>query len=150
MHGVIHVNLREFALKQVGEDGWEAIRREARLGDTRYVTSLRYPDDEVPAVFLALARRTGEGVGDLVGHFGECLAGALMDRYRVFVEPSWRTLDLIEHTETVIHRAVRVNEPTAGPPRLSTKRVSEDEVRVIYTSDRQLCALGKGIIRGVA
>jgi len=73
-----------------------------------------------------------------------------MSVYKPFVKPEWKTLDMIEHTENNIHRAVRLRDPLAVPPRLKVRRVSPSEVVVIYESERRMCALAKGIARGVA
>lgn len=135
---------------EVGDDGWSRVRESASLPDVAYVSSVRYPDDQVLAVVVALSKSTGIGVADLVVRFGRFLAPTLMDRYSAFLEADWRTLDLLEHTEAVMHRAVRLNEPTAAPPRLQVHRVSAHEARVVYTSTRRLCRLATGLIEGVA
>jgi predicted hydrocarbon binding protein len=57
---------------------------------------------------------------------------------------------VIEKTEETIHHVVRVQTPGAKPPVLHTIRRSEDEVVLIYSSPRKLCALAIGIARGVA
>ena len=148
--GVIHAGLRDFAVARLGADGWDRVRADAGLPDAPLVTSVRYPDEQVPAVLIALSKRTATPLATVIGDFGEFLAPVLIRRYDAFVDPEWRTLDLVENVERVMHRAVRVNEPDAEPPRLTTRRSSDREVEVIYTSERRMCALAKGIVRGVA
>ena len=60
------------------------------------------------------------------------------------------TLDVIEHTEQTIHRVVRRRQPGALPPRLRTVRVGPKMVILTYDSPRRLCAVARGIARGVA
>jgi serine/threonine protein kinase len=43
-----------------------------------------------------------------------------------------------------------VGNPGAQPPILDVVRTSDDELRIIYTSDRKLCRLAKGILVGIA
>jgi hypothetical protein len=62
----------------------------------------------------------------------------------------WRTLDVIEHTEETIHRVVRMRQPGAQPPLLRAERTSPNEVVLFYDSPRRLCAVARGIGRGVA
>src|SRR6185503_20271702 len=59
-------------------------------------------------------------------------------------------LDLLEHTEATIHRVVRMRSPGSAPPALRCRRLAADEVEMVYGSERKLCALARGIIRGLA
>jgi Haem-NO-binding len=74
----------------------------------------------------------------------------LLQTYRAFVKPTWRTLDLVAEVETYIHKAVRLREPDAAPPRLRATRTGPTQVVVHYDSPRRLCALPEGIVAGVA
>ncbi len=98
----------------------------------------------------ATATRTGKPAGVILEEFGTAVVPTLLQLYGAFVDPDWRTLDLPMNTESVIHRAIRLNAPEAKPPRLLPQRVSEQEVHIEYSSARRLCALAIGICRGVA
>ena len=98
----------------------------------------------------ATARHRGSDVQTVLEQFREFIAPTLMNVYKPFIKSEWKTLDMIEHTENNIHRAVRLHDPAAVPPRLQVRRVSPTEVVVIYDSERKLCALAKGIARGIA
>lgn len=148
--GVVHLALHQFARTEAGDDGWSRVQQAAHLPDVTYVSSVRYPDEHITAVVVALSKETRTGVGDVISRFGRFLAPVLLERYDGFLDSAWRTLDLIEHTEEVIHRAVRINEPTAAPPRLQVTRTGAAQARVVYTSPRRLCRLAKGLIEGVA
>jgi len=45
---------------------------------------------------------------------------------------------------------VRHRNPGARPPELRCQRVGPDEVVVVYSSARKMCAVAKGIARGMA
>jgi predicted hydrocarbon binding protein len=66
------------------------------------------------------------------------------------VRPEWRTLEVIEHTEETIHRVVRMRTEGAKPPRLRAERTRPNEVVLTYDSPRKLCAVARGIVKGVA
>jgi hypothetical protein len=66
------------------------------------------------------------------------------------VKPEWKTLDLIEHTEERIHKIVRLRHTGARPPYLTTERRGPREIVIHYSSARRMCALAKGIARGIA
>ena len=70
--------------------------------------------------------------------------------YSILIKPAWKTLDIIEHTEAVIHTVVRVNQTDAKPPELKCRRIGPHEVELRYDSPRRLCHLARGIISGIA
>src|SRR6266498_2237193 len=82
--------------------------------------------------------------------FGVVLVLILVSLYGAFLDPKWRTFDLLSNTESVIHRAVRMREPQDHPPLLRCQRVSDREVHILYTSERRLCAVAIGFCRDVA
>jgi predicted hydrocarbon binding protein len=52
--------------------------------------------------------------------------------------------------ETYIHEALRAkNLSEFAPPELSAERVGDDRVSITYASDRELCDLAKGLVRGI-
>jgi hypothetical protein len=57
---------------------------------------------------------------------------------------------VLENTENVMHAAVRVRNHNAQPPRLLCERSGPHEVTIHYSSQRRMCALAKGIVRGIA
>jgi hypothetical protein len=114
------------------------------------LTSGTYPDSDVIALVGAASAHTGLAPDDLLRQFGEFLVPGLLQTYRAFVKPTWRTLDLIADVETHIHKAVRLREPDATPPPLRATRTSPTQVVVRYDSQRRLCALAEGIVAGVA
>jgi len=150
VHGIVHVTFRDHAVAQVGKDGWRQLVHDAHVERPNYRVTESYPDDELTALILALARRTDRRVNDVLEDFGRAAASELLGVYGSFVRPEWRTLDVVEHTEHVIHRAVRMRDPGAAPPGLVAERRGRDEVAVLYRSERRMCAFGQGIILALA
>jgi hypothetical protein len=93
---------------------------------------------------------TGTPVPVLLEQFGEFIVPDLLDMYRPMLEPGWRTLDILEHTESAIHNVVRMRNPGAAPPRLHFRRMGPDQVRLSYSSERKMCQVARGIMNGVA
>jgi len=85
-----------------------------------------------------------------VTRFGEFLAPHLVKVAGPLVDPAWRTLDLVEHTEQLIHAMVRVEKPGAEPPVLEAVRIGPEELHLVYSSRRRLCLLASGMVRGLA
>jgi hypothetical protein len=149
VHGIVHAELRDYATARIGAQRWSELLDEAGLGGKVYLLSETYPDEELTSLLQGLARATGETPDELLERFGAACVPGLLRTYGTFVDTSWRTIDVVEHTERVIHRTVRLQHPGADPPRLRTVRAGPDEVHVIYASPRRLCAFGVGVIRGL-
>jgi predicted Ser/Thr protein kinase len=150
MHGLIFVQLQRFAQKQGSITSWEALLQEARLPSKGYSPARAYPDEEMLALVAAAGRLLNIPAGAVLEAFGEFVAPELIRLYGKLIKPEWKTLDLIENTEQLIHAAVRVGNPGAEPPVLTCVRSTPDELQMVYSSGRQLCCVAKGIVKGVA
>ena len=150
MHGLIHAELQKFVIAHHGREAWQAILKQAGLAGKTYLVSQAYPDGDILALVAAASQATGAPADALLEQFGAYIVPDLIGMYRPMLRPEWRTLDLLEHTERTIHHVVRLRNPGAQPARLRCRRVGAEEVRLSYDSPRKLCAVARGIIRGVA
>ncbi len=151
MHGLIVNQLRHFVVETHGREAWARINESAHvtLGDRPPIDRV-YDDADVIAVVVTAATLTHTEPQALLEAFGAFLAPTLLRVYAPLIDSRWRTLDVVEHTEEHIHTAVRLRDPTAGPPYLTAKRTAPDRVVVHYTSPRRLCGVAEGIVRGIA
>jgi predicted Ser/Thr protein kinase len=150
MHGLIFLQFQRFTNKHGGASAWESLLLDARLAIKPYSPTRIYPDEEMLALVDAASRYFDMSAGAVLEAFGEFVAPELIRLYGRLIDPKWRTLDLIENTEKLIHTAVRVGNPGAQPPVLHCVRSTPDELQIVYSSDRQLCGFAKGIVKGVA
>jgi Haem-NO-binding len=150
MHGIILSELKRFVQAKHGDDAWRKLLRLANRPSAVYLANEVYPDEDAVAIIAAAASMTGRPAEAIQEDFGEYIAPHLLEIYGAIMRPSWRTLDIIENTEDHVHRVVRMKNPGAKPPELRCARVSEDEVVLSYTSPRRMCAVAKGIGRGLA
>jgi tRNA A-37 threonylcarbamoyl transferase component Bud32 len=150
MHGLIFLQFQRFAQRQGRITDWERLLREAQLPVKSYSPARAYPDEEMLALVGAASRLLNTPAGAVLEAFGEFVAPELIRVYGKLIEPEWKTLDLIENTEKLIHAAVRVGNPDARPPVLDCIRSTPDELQIVYSSGRQLCRVAKGIVKGVA
>ena len=150
MHGLIFLQLQRFAQKQGGVAAWENLLREAGLPLKSYSPARTYADEELLALVGAAGRNLNLPAGAVLEAFGEFIASELISLYGKLIDPEWKTLDLIENTEKLIHAAVRVGNPGARPPVLHCLRGTPDELQIVYSSERQLCSVVRGIVKGVA
>lgn len=151
MHGLIFFYIQKFADEATsGKTTWLKLRDTVTATDNRYLPNEVYPDEDAIELLQKIADTCGEPLPELIERFGEFLAPHLIKVASQNIDPTWRTLDLIENTEDIIHTMVRTAKPGAEPPVLETVRHSPNELHLVYSSSRQLCLLAKGITQGLA
>jgi hypothetical protein len=150
MHGFIFSELRKYADTKLGSGAWNRLLASAGLGTKLYLPIQEYPDSDAVALVGAAAQEAGASPIEVLEDFGYFLAPSLLGLYRTLVQPDWKTLDLLEHTEHTIHSVVRARNPGAKPANLQAVRLAPDMVDLVYSSQRKLCPVAKGIIRGMA
>ncbi len=150
MHGLILAELKKFVDQRLGGDTWKNVLRDAGLGVKVYMPTQVYPDTDVAAIVAAASKLSGLPTVAVLEQFGEFIVPDLVAVYGAYVRPEWKTLDLLLNTEGTIHRVVRTRDAGALPPELRVTRVSAEEVAIEYSSARKLCAVARGIVKGVA
>jgi len=151
MHGMIYDELKSYVEARHGSETWKLLLRESGVGWPKLYLPIRsYSDEDALALVTTASRLTGAQASAILEDFGEYLVPSLLEMYGMLIKPEWRTLDLIEHTETTIHKVVRETSPGARPAELQCTRVSQEELLIIYSSQRRMCAVAKGIAKGIA
>lgn len=154
MHGIIFTELKKYVDAKLGENVWGDILKEVGLKTKTYMPTYMpirfYPDEEAVAIVGSVSKTTGRSIPAVLEDFGEFIVPTLLKMYQTLIKPEWRTLDLIENTEAVIHKVVRSSIQGAEPPRLICQRVSSTEIGITYDSARKMCGVAKGIARGLA
>lgn len=149
MHGIVFAELKKYVVQNLGADTWNQLLAKAGQEGTTYLPNKVYDDAAALKLVVTASEMTGKSPNDILESFGEFIAPDLLSMYGAQVNPAWKTLDLLEHTEETIHRMVRMRQPGATPPQLKTERVGPHEVLLRYSSARHMCALAKGIARGL-
>jgi hypothetical protein len=150
VHGTIFLELKRFVVARLGASAWPELLKRAGFADRLYLATETYPDAEAVGLVKTACEITGKPASALLEEFGRFIAAGLIASHRTLIKPHWKTLDLLEQTEAVIHTSVRALNKSATPPRLRTERTGPREVVITYDSPRRLCALAKGIALGVA
>lgn len=150
MHGLIHIELERFVRSTLGDAVWDEAAAAAGVSQITYVADRQYGDAELLAVVIAISKATGAGPQSLLEQFGRALVPSLIAAHRHLVHPEWRTIELIANTEALIHTTLRAGDAAAQPPMLRTTKRGPHALLVIYASERRMCGVAKGIMRGVA
>ena len=150
VQGVFLDGLERYAIRKIGLSELERIQAKIGRGHTGYSFDTAYADDEVGLIVQGIAEATGRQPDEILQEFAEDLVPTLLDIYGFVIDSSWTFVDFLLRTESVIHKAVRLNAPSAKPPAIQARRIGSDTVAIAYRSERRLCAVAKGIIRGCA
>jgi hypothetical protein len=150
MHGLIFVELKKFVEARLGEAAWGELLCRAGLQGREYLPVQQHPDAEATALLAEAGVRTGLDADALLQLLGEFMAPDLLRMYGSLLRREWKTLDVVEHTESTVHRVMRARNPEAVALAMRTERQGPDEVTLAYASPRRMCGLAKGIVRGLA
>ncbi len=150
MHGLIHTELANFIKRQRGERFWQKVTERAGLADHLYLQVGSYPDEELQGLVAAAAQLMGKSEDELLEGFGFYLVPQLIKKYQSYIDPQWKTLELLLNTEQTIHRVVRLKDKSAAPPRLNFSQTGESSLLLKYDSPRKMQAVARGMIKGVA
>ncbi|OUJ74444.1 heme NO-binding domain-containing protein [Hymenobacter crusticola] len=150
MHGTIFLLLKRYVQLQYDHSTWMQLVTNAGLSTDNFSHREVYPDAHLFALVGQAAAMTGLSPEKLQEKFGEYLVPDLMYMYHKLVDPDWRTLEMLEHTEAVMHTRVRQEHTGNKPPVLDVVRVAPNEVLLTYVSPRRMGALAVGIVRGLA
>lgn len=148
MLGLLFHQLEKFVNEKLGPTSWLTLMDSTGV-KKRFQALNNYSDSEFMILIHRASGILGLEIKDLQYEFGHFIVSPLCKIYAPFISPEWTALDLLENTESAIHRTVRLKNPNASPPALTVKRLSEDEVEIIYRSPRKLCRLAQGIIVGI-
>ena len=146
MHGLIFASLRDYTALRLGE------KQAAELwADRVFETTEAYDDAWFAAQLDRLAAATGSSKEEVQRGFGSFAAQSTFARlYPEYYEESADTFAFLLGIEERIHELVRATVPGAYPPRLHVQPLGEVGVLVSYTSERRLCCLLEGLVRGTA
>jgi hypothetical protein len=150
VHGLICFQLKCFVEQRHGSQVWGDLQRDLHLSPRAYQPTEEYLDAEILSLLTALGTITGQPADALLEEFGAFLAPQLVSIYSVMFRAEKSTLALLAVTEDVIHRVIRLRQPSTSPPVIKCLWRVENEMELIYSSPRKLCALAKGIVRGIA
>jgi hypothetical protein len=150
MHGSIMLSLESYVRERHGAATWTALLAATGLTERQYDAMGTYPDSDVEAIVAKACEALGAERSAVLEDFGRYVGPLLLEQFFTLVDPSWRTLDLIEHTEATIHAVVRLKSPGAAPPKLEVTRLAPDALRIDYRSERRMEDLAVGLAHALA
>lgn len=149
MHGIIFTSLYKYVRENHGFEVLEKIKKDANISTPFYDATKSHPDAEIQALIASACKILGADRDALLEGFGAYLTPGLIKTYSSYMNPDWDCMDLLEHIESSMHRAVRKSMHESAPPALKVHRLNKDQILIEYTSERKMIALGIGIIKAI-
>jgi len=149
MHGSICCIVKKFVDTNHGAEAWDAILNQAGYEGLVLSPIGTYPDEAVFALLGAGCELLEVELDDLLRVVGRFAGPELIGFASNMLHPDWKTFELLANVESLIHRTIRMQNPTAQPANIQAFRLSEGEAQVVYSSRRGLCTLAHGIIEGI-
>lgn len=150
VHGSIVFLLKKFIDQSLPYGSWEVLMEKVGLKNASIELTWAYPLETIEAIINAASKTIGLPVEELKEKFGEQIVPDLFRLYKHYLQPEWRTYQILLNTEEVMHGAVRKLNSTANPPVLNVSKVSQGLLIIDYYSKRKMGSLAVGIIRGIA
>ncbi|WP_114782006.1 heme NO-binding domain-containing protein [Botryobacter ruber] len=150
MHGSIFVLLKRFVEASYNYSTWARLLENTSITRQNYNLNEMYPTAELRELLGAAVRMTGASAHVLLEQFGRFLVPDLLLIYKKYINPDWKTFDMLLNTETVMHAAVRTEDQRTNPPILFVSKVNNNLLMIDYHSRRKMAALAVGIVKGIA
>ncbi|MEQ8734922.1 MAG: heme NO-binding domain-containing protein [Rhodospirillaceae bacterium] len=107
-----------------------------------------YDHAEMGKLVIALSKRTGANVPDLLKAYGRHLFSRFFAGYPQFFDGIHESFGFLSTIEAFIHVEVKKLYPDAELPSFETLEVSPDYMRMIYRSPRCLGDFAEGLMEG--
>ena len=152
MYGVIFDFLRNYVIERHGGiETWRALLTASGQSPYKiYFPTGDYPDEEIVGLAQSASGALNLPLADVLEDFGTFVGPNLLSFYHMYAgNPEWKTFDVVEHASGHIHDVIHKHNPLRKPPLLKADRPSGDKLIVTYRSERKMCPVVRGIIRGL-
>jgi hypothetical protein len=147
MKGLVFTEFIEMVEGKFGDEMVEDIIELSNLESGGAYTSVgTYPHEEMVSLVSNLSLKTDIPIETLLTVFGKYLFGVFETKYSAFFTHIKTGFDFLETIENHIHIEVKKLYPDAELPTFKTTRLDENTLEMIYSSERKMSALAKGLI----
>ena len=149
MHGSICVILKKFVEQNFGNATWHEILRLAGREGLVLSPIQSYPDEIVLNIVGTTCEVLELDLDTALTEVGKFAAPELIRFAKGMLHPEWKSFEVLANVESLIHRTIRVTNPGAEPASIQAFELAENQMQVIYSSQRGLCSLAHGILEGL-
>ncbi len=151
MLGFIFFEFKQYVLKRYDYAMWERVTEQVHVSSQKtYKNNESYSDDELLGMIGILANETNQTINEVEEDLGVFLAPFLIRITSHMIDPNWGLLELLLHTQGVIHARLAKSIAASTTPFLDISQTGSSEVTIIYRSPRRMCSLAKGLLKGMS
>lgn len=149
MQGVILIGVQRFVRERFGADFWRMVEADVNTTGRVYLPSQAYPMSEVDAVIGSVSRHSGMTVPLVLESIGDYVAPDMLGAYASLIDPHWELPDVLLRADAIVERAALKHGVKLANTPLQGRAGSSGEMILAYRSPWRICALIKGIVRGL-
>ena len=149
MQGLLYHYFQSFVEETAGAGSWHRIRERAAIRDRSFVPWRPYPDEYAPALISALLaepKLRPHGRRGLLFRYGRHVGACFRRDFTHYFDRFASAREMLLGIEPVIHGELRRREPSSAPPRLKVMPLPGGRLRLVYTSQRRLCDVARGLV----
>lgn len=151
MKGVVFVGFFELVEKEFGYEMVDKLIESCELdSEGVYTTIGTYDHSEMVKLVTKLSEFSGIGVPELLKTYARYFGKNHLQKYEAFYKQAPDTFAFLESIDGHIHVEVRKLYPDAELPKFDSKRISENELELIYQSKRKMSDFAIGLIEDTA
>ncbi|MFD1186649.1 heme NO-binding domain-containing protein [Pontibacter rugosus] len=153
MHGSIFMFLKRYVENSMNYSAWVNILHSEGLSqraEEPYQMNQVYPISELFAIMSAASLQKGIPYDEIQMEFGEFLVPDLLLVFKRFVDPSWRTFDMLRNIGSHMHGGIKQENDKTNPPPLHVTTIGNRLLIIDYHSKRRMAGFAIGIIKGLA
>lgn len=152
MKGLIFTHLLQYVEKEYDAATRDHMLTQAgRLSDDgSYNETETYPYEEIFQLVGNLSSVTNVSMSKTFENFGEYLFIQLARAFSQFFSPDETLFSFLQKLEDHIHIEVRKKYPEANLPGFDFEPIDENNLKMIYHSERSMSDFGIGMIKGAA
>ena len=151
MKGVVFIGFFELVEKEFGYEMVDKLIESCQLDSEGIYTSVgTYSHGEMVQLVTKLSEYSEISVPDLLQTYGKFFGKHHLRKYEPFYKNCTNTFDFLESIHDHIHVEVKKLYPDAELPHFASKRISDKELELYYTSVRKMSAFAEGLIEDTA
>jgi len=151
MKGLIFQTYIDFLVESHGAELKDFILRDANSGDRESYDAMEtYPFTSLSEVVAQTHIHTEVPVHLVLEHYGEYLFSILAESYAKYLGDGIDLIGFLQSLEDHVHVHVNQQFPDASLPSFTYERIDENNLKMIYESERAMSDFGIGMIKGSA
>lgn len=151
MHGSIFIFLKRYIENKHDYSTWVKIMQAEDLDRLNFPYQLNevYPISELVAIMTSGAQVGGVPYTEFQEKFGKFLVPDLLLVFKRFINPEWKTYDMLQHIGSHMHGGIKQENNQTNPPPLHVTKVGKNTLILDYYSKRKMAGFAVGIIKGL-